>query len=259
MQTILGSGGVIANELIKVLPQYTDRIRLVSRSPKASGDNQEAFPADLTVPEEVGKAVEGSEVTYLTVGLPYQTKIWQETWPVIMRNTIDACKKHHSKLVFFDNIYMYDSQELGHMTEETAIRPTSKKGAVRTEIAGMLTETMVRGEVEALIARSADFYGPGTQGKSIVTETVLKNLSQGKAANWLCSTDFKHSFTYTPDAGKATALLGNTAEAYGQVWHLPTDSSPMTGMQWIECRPGNGCKTKDPASHQIHCPDNGLV
>ena len=43
----------------------------------------------------------------------------------------------------------------------------------------------------------------------------------------------KHSFTYTPDAAKATALLGNTEDAYNQVWHLPTDPNALTGKQII--------------------------
>ncbi len=56
----------------------------------------------------------------------------------------------------------------------------------------------------------------------------------GKSAQWLLSADHKHSYTYTPDASRATALLGNTEDAYGDVWHLPTTSEPMTGNQWIE-------------------------
>jgi nucleoside-diphosphate-sugar epimerase len=43
--------------------------------------------------------------------------------------------------------------------------------------------------------------------------------------------DKKHSFTYTPDAARATALLGNTADAYNQVWHLPTDRNALTGKE----------------------------
>lgn len=43
-----------------------------------------------------------------------------------------------------------------------------------------------------------------------------------------------HSFTYSIDAAIATALLGNTEKAYGEVWHLPTASAPYTGKQWIE-------------------------
>jgi nucleoside-diphosphate-sugar epimerase len=44
----------------------------------------------------------------------------------------------------------------------------------------------------------------------------------------------KHSFTYTPDAGKATAMLGNTPSAFDQVWHLPTDNNVPTGKEFIE-------------------------
>jgi nucleoside-diphosphate-sugar epimerase len=40
--------------------------------------------------------------------------------------------------------------------------------------------------------------------------------------------------TYTPDAGKATALLGNTTSAYNQIWHLPTDKNVLTGKEFIE-------------------------
>ena len=36
------------------------------------------------------------------------------------------------------------------------------------------------------------------------------------------------------DAGRATALLGNSADAFNQVWHLPTAADPMTGKEWIE-------------------------
>ena len=31
---------------------------------------------------------------------------------------------------------------------------------------------------------------------------------------------------YTPDAARAVALLGNTPDAFNQVWHLPTDKNP---------------------------------
>ena len=60
------------------------------------------------------------------------------------------------------------------------------------------------------------------------------DFAEGKKANWLGPVNFRHSFTYTPDAGKAAALLGNTSDAYNQVWHLPTAPDPLTGKEWIE-------------------------
>jgi hypothetical protein len=38
---------------------------------------------------------------------------------------------------------------------------------------------------------------------------------------------------FTPDASKAMALLANTADAYGQTWHLPCDDNRLTYKQFI--------------------------
>lgn len=234
MQTILGSGGAIGIELAKALTKYTDDIRLVSRNPQKVNPPDELMPADLTKAAEVRKAVEGSSVVYLTVGFPYSIKVWKKVWPPLIANVIAACKEYQVKLVFFDNIYMYDENHLDGMTEETSVNPPSKKGKVRAEIVAMIMNEVKAGKLTALIARSADFYGPGIEETSLLNEMVIKPLNNGKTASWMGSLDCKHSFTYTPDAGKATALLGNTDDAYNQVWHLPTAADPYTGKEWIE-------------------------
>ncbi|MCZ7598270.1 MAG: NAD-dependent epimerase/dehydratase family protein [Gammaproteobacteria bacterium] len=233
-QTILGAGGVIGRELARILPEYADRVRLVSRNPRAVTDGNETRSADLLERDDVIAAVEGSTVAYLVAGLPYKAKIWQEQWPRIMANVIEACRDHQCRPVFFDNMYMYDPARLDAMDENTPVAPTSRKGAVRARIATMLMEAVEQGRLDALIARSADFYGPGHQQTSVLTRTVFERLATGTAAQWLCSLRHRHSFTYTPDAARATALLGNTADACGRVWHLPTAPDPPTGRQWVE-------------------------
>ena len=234
MQTILGSGGAIANELAKALTAYTKEIKLVSRNPKKVNSDDTLFTADLTQPDQVITAVKKSKIVYLTVGLTYNTKIWQRDWPVIIQNVIRACLENKSKLVFFDNIYMYDGDNLNPITEHTPINPSSKKGKVRAAVVHQIWEAVEKKGLIALIARSADFYGPSVKNVSLLTETVFNPLSQGKTANWLMGIHYKHSFTYTVDAGKATALLGNTPDSYGETWHLPTAKNPYTGREWIE-------------------------
>jgi nucleoside-diphosphate-sugar epimerase len=233
MQTILGANGTIGSLLAKELVNYTDKIRLVSRNPRRVNQSDELYPADLSNPEMIEKAVEGSDVVYLVVGFDYKINVWEEKWPRLMRATLDACIKHKSRLVFFDNVYMYDKNAIPHMTEESAVNPPSRKGAVRKQIAQMVLDEVKAGRLLALIARSADFYGPGNE-KSVVIELVYKNLKKGKSANWLIDADKKHSFTYTPDAAKATALLGNTDDAYNQVWHLPTDKNVLTVREFAD-------------------------
>jgi len=232
MQTILGSGGIIANHIAKSLPAYTTNVRLVSRNPKTVTGKEELVSADLTSADQVMNAVKGSEVVYLTAGLQYNIKAWQEQWPKLMQNVIHACKENNSKLVFFDNVYMY-GKVVGPMTEETPFNPCSRKGEVRAKIATMILDEVKKEELTALIARAADFYGPETQN-SFLNMMVFENLKKGKSAQLMISKNLKHSFTYTPDAGKATALLGNTPSAFNQTWHLPTDMNVLTTEQIVE-------------------------
>ena len=232
MQTILGSGGIIANHLSTSLLSYTDKIRLVSRNPKAVTGKEELVSADLTSAEQVMKAVKGSKIVYLTAGLQYDIKVWQEQWPKLMQNVITACKENNTKLVFFDNVYMY-GKVVGPMTEETPFNPCSRKGEVRAKIATMILDEVSKGSLTALIARAADFYGPKTNN-SFLNMMVFENLKKGKAAQLMIGKNLKHTFTYTPDAGKATALLGNTPSAFNQTWHLPADMNVLTTQQIVE-------------------------
>jgi nucleoside-diphosphate-sugar epimerase len=231
MQTILGAGGVIANEVAATLPQFTSQIRLVSRHPKKVNETDELFQADLLDPVQTEKAVAGSEIVFFTAGLPYRSSIWEEQWPIVMRNTLDACIKQGAKLVFFDNVYMYGAVD-GWMTEETPYNATGRKGKVRGKIARMLMEEVEKGRLQAQLARAASFYG--VTKLSFVSSLIFDKLAAGKAANWLINDSYKNTFTYIPDAGKATAILGNTPSAYNQTWHLPTDRNGLTGKEFIE-------------------------
>jgi uncharacterized protein YbjT (DUF2867 family) len=92
MHTILGANGPIGSELARCLHrEFSVDLRLVSRQPQKIHDSDELHPANLLDAEQTARAVQGSEVVYLTVGLPMNTRLWVEQWPLIMQNTIDAC------------------------------------------------------------------------------------------------------------------------------------------------------------------------
>jgi nucleoside-diphosphate-sugar epimerase len=231
LQTILGANGVIGRELSRQLPHYAAQVRQVSRSPNKINDSDELFTADLLDAKGTANAVAGSTVTYLVAGLKYDSRVWREQWPRVMRNTIDACKRHGSALVFFDNVYAYGLAN-GSMTESTPYNPRSNKGEVRAQIATMLMDEAKRGELRAMIVRAADFYGPGAT-LSVTHATVTERIKAGKTPQWIGNPRAEHSFTYTPDAGRTVALLGNTPTAYGEVWHALTSKQQMTGEKYV--------------------------
>lgn len=243
MQTILGANGVIGQGLTRALAQANLRIRQVSRHPRRVGPTDETVSADLLDPEATAAAVADSEVVYLVAGLKYDASVWEEQWPRVMRHVIGACKRHDARLVFLDNVYAYGHVD-GPMTESTPFNPASRKGEVRARIASMLLDEMRSGGLQAMIVRSADFYGPGATN-SFPHVLVFERIRKGKAPQWIGNPAAVHTFTFTPDAARAMAVLGRSPEAYGQTWHLPTTREPLGGADFarLACElAGKPCK-----------------
>lgn len=232
MITILGAGGAVSNEVVKLLAARGQAFRLVSRRGASDAGAAETMSADLSDRDQTARAVAGSSVVYLLAGLKYDHKLWAEMWPRIMANTIEACKRAGAKLLFFDNVYMYGKVN-GAMTEETPFNPSSKKGAVRAEIARSLIDEWKAGRLTAMIVRAADFYGPNTTN-GIPNVLMFDPMSKGKKAMCLANDSLPHSYSYTPDAALALLTLAGSGSAWNQTWHMPTTANPPTGKEFIE-------------------------
>ena len=232
VNTILGAGGAIGNALTIELSTRDKEVRLVSRRGFELPGTR-SVRADLTNLSETIEAVKGSKTVFLCAGLPYDHKIWEETWPRIMKHSIEACKRAGAKLIFFDNVYMY-GRVIGKMTEKTPYYPCSKKGEVRAEVARMLANEMKTGGIRASIARAADVYGPYATKTSLPYLMVFRNLLKGKKAQWLVNANTTHTFSYTIDCAKAMLLLAENEASFNQVWHMPTSNPGVSGEMFIE-------------------------
>jgi nucleoside-diphosphate-sugar epimerase len=158
IHTILGAGGAVGNALAHELLKTGENVRLVSRRGYSIAGT-ESYNADITSYDETLGSIRNSDIVYLCVGLPYDSKIWADLWPKIMKNTIDACKSINAKLVFFDNAFMYGKVR-GKMIETTPYNPCSRKGEIRAKITMLLEDEILKKNLNAIIARSADIYGP---------------------------------------------------------------------------------------------------
>lgn len=231
MVAILGAGGPVGTGLGAELAAKGVAFRVVSRNPRPVEGAQE-LAADLSDPAAMRAAVDGADVACLLVGLKYDTAVWKALWPRIMRNAIDACRRTGTKLLFFDNVYMY-GRVAGAMTEATPYRPCSAKGEIRAQIATALMDEVKAGTITAMIARSADFYGPNARN-GIPNLLVFEPLAKHGTASWLLNASVPHSLTFTPDAARGVAMLIERESAWNQIWHLPTAPEPPTGTAIIE-------------------------
>ena len=229
---ILGAGGAISRVLVKELSSDNQKLKLAARNFKII-EGFESVKTDLLNFNEVNNIIEEFSTVYLVAGLTYSIKVWNDQWPKIMRNVVEACSAKNSKLIFFDNVYAYGKVN-GVMTEETPVNPSSKKGEVRAKLLEYLNEEIRKKNITALIARAADFYGPYTEGVSLISISVLDKFLKGKKAQWFCNTKVKHSFTNTGDCGKALYLLSKSESNFNQTWHMPTANPAKTGEELIK-------------------------
>jgi len=225
LHTVLGASGAVGRAVVDELLKRELPVRAVSRS--LDKPDVSIVPADLLQADEAKLATEGATHVYLCVGLPYSAKVWKRDWPVLMRNLIAACAAHGARLIFLDNVYMYGPAPLQvPFDEQHPQQPVSRKGEARKATLDLLERAMQEGKVQAVIGRSADFYGPYAYN-SILYISFLERMLQGKNPQVLSSTDVPHTYGDTVDVGRALVELALAEDAYGRAWHLPVNE-PIT-------------------------------
>jgi nucleoside-diphosphate-sugar epimerase len=219
LHLVLGGTGAIGQAVIKELQKRNLPLKAINRSKKIEGI--ETINIDLMNKEKTQKAIPGASHVYLCIGLPYNSKIWKTQWPIIVENVIDACSLAKAKLIFLDNIYMYGPAPLGIPFDESESQdPQTRKGKVRKKIADMILEAHKTNKIQAVIGRSADFYGPNAKNSSLYIG-FLQGILKGKNPQWLNKPDQEHTYAFTTDIGRALVELALDESTYGEVWHLP--------------------------------------
>lgn len=226
LHVVLGATGATGRAVVAELITQNLTVRAVSRHPQ-NIPGVETVQADLLNAQQTIEAIAGATYVYLCASIPYQSKAWAEQWPILIQNVIDACERAQANLVFFDNVYMYGPAPLQvPFAESHPQQPISHKGIARKLVADCVLEAHKSGRIRAVIARSADFYGPHAVN-SVFYINFLQNMLRRKAPTTLGKLDVKHTYAYASDNGRAMIALAVDPGAYGEVWHLPV-SEPIT-------------------------------
>lgn len=232
MHTILGANGPIARELAKELHRRgVGPLRLVSRNPRQINGTDETVSADLRDAAQTRRAVAGSSVVYFTAGLPPDTAVWETQFPGMLDNAQEACRAAGARFAYFDNTYMYP-QDGRVLTEDTPFAPVGRKGRGRAAMATRVLEEMARGVIPVAIARAPEFYGPGGT-QSFTNALIIDKLRSGKTPLVPVRDDVRRTLIWAPDASRALAAIGNTADAFGQTWHLPCCDERLTYAEFV--------------------------
>jgi hypothetical protein len=167
------------------------------------------------------QACQGAAVVYHCMNPPYDSRIWADRIPQLMKNLITAAGAAGAKLVVLDNVYMLGRPNGKPFNEDTPPNPCSPLGRIRAQAADMLFEAHARGEVIATAGRASDFYGPrGTL--THLGDQFWPAVLREKGGRVVVDPDAIHTYHYIPDVAHGLATLGGAdQDAYGRPWMLP--------------------------------------
>lgn len=230
LNVVLGAGA-IGLTIAEELSRRGSRVRVVNRSGEAPvPPGVENVAADLSDPTEARSAIQGAAVVYNAVNPAYHR--WVDLFPPIHAGIIEAATQAKARLVMADNLYAYGLPGDKAMSESSPVMPATPKGELRARMAAQLFEAHDRGDIEVVIGRASDYFGPRGL-TSHMGERVFGPLLRGKKAQVMGNPDTRHTYTYLPDIGHALVTLATSSVATGQVWHIPSPPA-ITTRQFID-------------------------
>jgi nucleoside-diphosphate-sugar epimerase len=224
---VVFGAGALGLATMRALLDEGKRVRVVTRSGRAHlPAGVESVKADLEDTASAIAAAQGASVVYGCAGLPYME--WATRWPKIQAASLAAAKANDAMFVFGDNLYMYGDTDGRPLREDLPDAGHARKAKVRAQIADMVMQAHLRGDVRAAICRGSDFFGPDVTDTGLLGTRSVGAMLRGKPAQFFGNIDLPHTFTFIEDFGRAMALLGAQPAALGQVWHAPNAETLTT-------------------------------
>jgi nucleoside-diphosphate-sugar epimerase len=219
--------GQVGHLLITQLAAQGHDVVTVNRNGRGDLAGAQVVAGDATDPAFTTAVSRRADVVYFCLNATNYAH-WTEEFPPLQRGVLAGAANAGARLVVLDNLYTYGPPNRQRLVEMMAANPTSAKSATRAAMTEELLAAHAAGQVEVVIGRASDYFGPGAT-RSALGETVFGTAVDGKAAQVMGDPDQPHSYSYTPDVATALIALGAASSSVtGQVWHLPVAETRTT-------------------------------
>jgi len=233
LHVVFGAHGPLGAAIVRYLAREGLSVRAVVRRTAAArftwSPRVEVFYGDALYRHSAIEAAEGASVVYRCI--PVRYSLWADVWQTATDNIIAAADGARARLVSPGNVYVYGDFSDGPADESHPLAPTGEKGTLRVGTQEALWRAHREGRVEVVIPRGPDPFGPCVTNR--VFGPIFEGAQRGRSAPWFGDPDVRRDFLFVDDIAAAAVLLGQTPDAYGQVWHVP-GAGPITPRDFIE-------------------------
>lgn len=226
MRHVVFGTGQVGHPLVEQLVASGHDVVAVNRDGRGTVAGARFLGGDAADPSFTRQVCAGADAVHFCLNAMHYDR-WTAEFPPLQRGVLAGAAAAGARLVVLDNLYAYGPAQGRPLVETMPANPTSSKSATRAAMTDELLTAHSRGDVEVVIGRASDYFGPGAM-RSALGETVFLPALTGKTAQVMGDPSQLHSYSYTPDVAAALITLAGADGVTGQVWHLPVAPARTT-------------------------------
>ena len=220
---VLGATGGIGGAVAQGLALRGWRIRALNRNAAEAARRQpdfDWFQGDAMQADDVLKAAQGADVIVHAVNPPGYRN-WGKVVLPMLDNTIAAAKAVGARIVLPGTVYNFGPDVFPIVTEDSAQRPKTRKGAIRVQMERRLRAAAEQGDSSVIIVRAGDFFG-GARANSWFSQAMVTPGKPITSMTYPGKRGVGHQWAYLPDVAKTMIRLiekGDELPAFA-VYHM---------------------------------------
>ena len=161
--------------------------------------------------EDMRRAIGGAPVVVNALNLPYAQ--WDRgRMEAQMARVIAALGTVGRTVLFPGNIYNFSASDR-QVTPDLPQCPQTPRGAIRVQVEHMFEAAAGRGDIQAIILRAGDFYGPDNCNDWFDL-AMFREIGKGRVAT-IGAPGVGHAWAYLPDLARAFEALASMRATLG--------------------------------------------
>jgi nucleoside-diphosphate-sugar epimerase len=200
---VLGVNGHIGKEVAKAFVAAGWDVTGMARSDRHRLAGVTFVRGDAESVEDMRRAIGDVDVVVNALNLPYAS--WDKgRKEAQMARVLEAMGTSGRTMLFPGNIYNYGARDR-YVTPDLPQRPQTPRGEIRKRIEQSDEAAAARGDLQVIILRAGDFYGPECEGDWF-DQAILKEIGKGRIQT-VGTRGVGRAWAYLPDLARAFEAL----------------------------------------------------
>jgi len=208
---ILGINGHVGHHIARAFVTAGWDVAGFGRSNKYPVAGVRFLKGDANDIESMRAAIGDTELVVKALNLPYAE--WDKGRKVAQTERVIAAMGKGRTLLFPGNVYNYAATDR-IISPNLPQHPQTPRGAIRVEVEQLYRAAAERGDMQVIILRAGDFYGPESHGDWFDL-AMMTEVKKGRVP-LMGVKGVGHAWAYLPDLGRAFEKLGWHRHELGQ-------------------------------------------